>query len=121
MIDKIEPCALCGSEARFVGDYLSCFGIECQIEGPSSDPDAAKWNAMQRAICAGQAKEPPEGAVKVEIPIYYSDFNGGRVYTSCEFEAEGTISFCGGSFPFATITAWIVPPKVQEVEGSVEQ
>jgi hypothetical protein len=49
MIEKMEPCALCGSVAVLkVPGYWACPNWGCLIMGPSNDTDGTRWNRLMR-------------------------------------------------------------------------
>lgn len=46
---KLKSCPACGGHARMVGEnFVSCLKDQCDMMGPSNDPDGAKWNALPR-------------------------------------------------------------------------
>ncbi len=77
---------------------------------------------MQRAIRAGQAKEPPKGAVKLEIPVHWCDeFGCPEIEWKGPSESDpDDVDFLDGQ-PLAIVSTWVVPPKVQEVTGETTQ
>lgn len=45
---ELKPCPACESPANIVGGVAQCALPECDMVGPSRDPDGAKWNALPR-------------------------------------------------------------------------
>ena len=114
----ISKCRGCGSEAEkrgWSGGCVVCSNIDCRIVGPSNDPDGAKWNALM----ATPERDPR--AVEVKVPVHYSKHTE-QFIIKCNLTKMGnTANFVQEQFPLiATITAYLVPPAVQEVAGEVE-
>lgn len=123
---EILNCALCGSHAYKSRGYCKCCNQGCCIIGPNGDTGGEKWNAMQRTIMAGQPKEPPGGAVKVEVlgAIGMSGKWSAYGYSGAERgDLEGVVidnlstDDLYNGFSTFTGTFYVIPPKPQEIEG----
>lgn len=60
----LRPCPACGADAKkedlFGDDYVHCSDEDCELCGPSGDPDGAKWNALPRREANPEAPELPK-------------------------------------------------------------
>lgn len=113
----IALCACCGSEGKITGNthfYVRCNNknsADCWLSPVhSTEAEAiAAWNALMT-----RAKPIPDGAVRVEIPVWFE--NG-------EFVTAETSVMAGRVQPFsdifATVIAHVVPPVTQVVDGEV--
>jgi hypothetical protein len=49
----LKPCPACGHKEPYLSkgyEIVKCQNFDCGMEGPRSDPDGAKWNALPRVI-----------------------------------------------------------------------
>jgi hypothetical protein len=119
MIEKMEPCALCGSDVRFFpyNMYWQCVGDNCKVSGPNHDRDGEGWNRLMRR---DQPKTKPKGeTVRVRIPM--SVHSNGYMSISWNRYSNGqTAASVHSKLPVVTITADIPIPQSPEVVGTVE-
>jgi len=110
MSKKMEPCALCGSDAiKEAMKYWNCSNDDCLVMGPNDDLEGEGWNRLMRRepTLAG----PKPGTVRVRIGVWLGA-NGIEGMLLPEYIKEG-------DRPDAWITADIPFPQAAEVVGTV--
>jgi len=111
MSKKMEPCALCGSDAiKEAMKYWNCSNDDCSVMGPNNDPEGDGWNRLMRR--EPTPAEPKPGIMRVRIGVWVN----GRTVNAALPEHYVNASFS----PNAWITADIPIPQAAEVIGTVE-